>query len=69
MTKQRWLTPHQAARELDLTPCRVRQLTAEGRLVHEWTPLGRLIDAADVQRLKAERVGRAVRRAPAPTAA
>jgi excisionase family DNA binding protein len=52
---QEWLSPSEAARELGVTPLRVRQLLSEGRLSHVRTSLGRLLDPADVERLRAER--------------
>lgn len=55
-TKQRkWLSPAAAARELGVTPQRVRQLLAAGRLDYEWTPLGRVVDAGAVEALRLER--------------
>jgi hypothetical protein len=54
----RWLTPSQAARELGVTPARVRQLISTGQLPHNWTPLGRLVPAASVAALAAERLAR-----------
>ena len=50
-----WLSPAEAARELGLTTQRIRQLMAEGQLGHQWTPLGRLVDADAVEALKAQR--------------
>ena len=55
MLDQRWLTPTQAGRRLNLSAERVRQLTAEGRLAYLCTPLGRLLDPASVERLAEER--------------
>jgi len=55
MDGQHWLTPATAARLLGVTPCRVRQLIQEGKLVCERTPLGRLIDPASVEKLARER--------------
>ena len=52
-----WLTPAQAARRLEITPTRVRQLTAEGKLRFVATPLGRLIDPDSVDARAAERAG------------
>jgi DNA-binding transcriptional MerR regulator len=52
---QEWLSPAQAARRLGVTPERMRQLERSGRLPCWWTPLGRLFDLADVERLVAER--------------
>lgn len=49
------LTPSQAARVLELSPSRVNQLGDEGRIQMERSVLGRLFDAADVQRFAAER--------------
>jgi excisionase family DNA binding protein len=57
------LTRAQAARLLDVSPERVRQLTVSGRLRCTRTPLGRLYRATEVQRLADER-----RRAGTPTA-
>ena len=57
----RWLTPSQAARELGVTPARIRQLLTSGHLPHDPTPLGRLIPAASVAELAAKR---RTRRAP-----
>ena len=51
----KWLSPAEAARELGVTPQRVRQLLAAGRLDYQWTPLGRVIDAAAVEALRTER--------------
>ena len=55
MIDQDWLTPTQAGRRLELSAERVRQLTADGRLPCIRTPLGRLLDPRDVERLAAER--------------
>lgn len=54
----RWLTPSQAARVLDITPARVRQLIAAGQLACDRTPLGRLVLASSVETLAAERTRR-----------
>jgi hypothetical protein len=43
--EERVYTPSEAARHLGLTPARVRQFMADGRLPHRRTPLGRLLDA------------------------
>ena len=43
--EDRVYTPSEAARRLGLTPTRIRQLMADGRLPHCRTPLGRLLDA------------------------
>ena len=56
------LTPAQAARELGLTPQRVRQLADGGHLAYTMTPLGRLLDPADVARLAQERAQQAAAR-------
>jgi excisionase family DNA binding protein len=50
-----WLSPQQAAGRLGLSTDRVRQLTAQGRLRFRPTPLGRLIDPEDVERMRLER--------------
>jgi excisionase family DNA binding protein len=50
-----FLTPMQAARALGVSPDRIRQLTEAGQLRFSRTALGRLIDAADVERLRLER--------------
>ena len=44
-SEDRVYTPSEAARRLSLTPARVRQFMADGRLPHRRTPLGRLLDA------------------------
>jgi hypothetical protein len=44
-----WLSPSQAARRLDLSAERVRQLAAAGHLASIRTSLGRLIDPRDVE--------------------
>ncbi len=49
------MTASQAARRLGLSPQRIRQLMAAGKLAFVGTPLGRLIYRADVERLAAER--------------
>lgn len=50
-----WLTPSRAARELDLSVARVKQLVAQGKLIAQKTVLGRLIDPASVKALLEER--------------
>jgi excisionase family DNA binding protein len=52
---EEWLSPTQAANRLHLSAQRVRQLVAEGKLEAVATPLGRLISAAGVAALAAER--------------
>ncbi|HEY7063595.1 MAG TPA: hypothetical protein VII06_19100 [Chloroflexota bacterium] len=54
-----WLSPMQAANRLNISTQRVRQLLDAGQLAYVVTPLGRLVDAADVVRLAAERAERA----------
>jgi DNA-binding transcriptional MerR regulator len=49
------LTSAQAARILDLSAERVRQLADTGVLACTTTPLGRLFKRSDVERLRAER--------------
>ena len=49
------LSPAGAARRLGITPAAVRQMCRQGRLAFRMTPLGRLIDSGDVERLAAER--------------
>jgi excisionase family DNA binding protein len=49
------LSPSQAARELGVSPQWVVALTKAGRLPCQMTPLGRLIPAEDVERLREER--------------
>ena len=55
----KWLSPAQAARELGVTPSRIRQLMAAGRLDYQWTPLGRVVDADGVKALRFERAQKA----------
>jgi len=59
---QTWPTVAMTARLLGVTPCRVRQLAASGRLEVEWTPLGRLINPASIERFKVERAAMKERR-------
>lgn len=49
------LTVQQAAHLLNLSPQRIRALVDSGKLEGERTPLGRLISAESVERLKKER--------------
>ena len=49
------LSVAEAARALGVTPQRVRQILAAGELRYQKTSLGRLIDEADLERLRAER--------------
>ena len=55
------LTPAQAAERLGVSATRVRQLLKAGRLAYHATPVGKLIDPADVERLAAEQAGEAAR--------
>ena len=50
-------TPSEAAYRLHLTPTRIRQLMAAGRLPHRRTPLGRLLDADAVDAMALARQG------------
>jgi hypothetical protein len=52
------LSPSQAARELDVSAKRAVQLADAGKLRCIKTPLGRLFDRADVERLARERRAR-----------
>ena len=63
------LTPAQAALRLGLSGQRVRQLADRGELASIRTPLGRLIDAAAVDELAAQRQTRRGATAPLPPAA
>jgi excisionase family DNA binding protein len=54
------LTPSQAARELGLSSVYIRALMDQGRLAHEWTPLGRLIPREAVEAMACERKARQV---------
>jgi hypothetical protein len=47
-----------AARELGVSAVRVRQLMSAGQLRFITTPLGRLVDPIDLQRLQAERAAK-----------
>jgi hypothetical protein len=53
-----WVSVAQAARMLELTPARIRQMTNAGQIKHRMTPLGRLIDTEDVERLGRERAAK-----------
>ena len=55
--EDRVYTPSEAARRLGLTPARVRQFMADGRLPHRRTPLGRLLDADAVDAMVLARRG------------
>ena len=57
-----WLSPSQAGRRLGVTPQRIVQLARAGEVEHVLTPLGRLLDPADVERLAEERRQRRGRR-------
>ena len=50
-----WLTPTQAANQLQRSPQRVRQLGAAGKLRALTTPLGHLVAASDVAAMLAAR--------------
>ncbi|MDP2949823.1 MAG: hypothetical protein Q8P22_09840 [Chloroflexota bacterium] len=50
------LTAAQAGRRLTLSGERVRQLMTAGVIAYTSTPLGRLITAEEVERIRAERV-------------
>ena len=50
-----WLTPAQAGARVGLTAQRIVQLARAGEVEHVLTPLGRLLDPADVERLAEER--------------
>lgn len=50
-----WVSPAQASRELGVTPNRVRQLAAEGRLRFVMTANGRLIDPESIQKYQKTR--------------
>jgi excisionase family DNA binding protein len=55
VTEDTRLTPSQAARHLGLSKARVLQLSNDGRLPAVRTPLGRLFEFADVERLAEQR--------------
>jgi len=57
-----FLTPTQVARALSLSGQRVHQLIAEGKLACLVTPLGRLFDVREVERLRREREQKKVRK-------
>jgi excisionase family DNA binding protein len=50
-----YLRPSEAARRLEVSVEALRQWMREGRIPHIETPLGRLLPAAEVERLAAER--------------
>jgi hypothetical protein len=54
-----WISPGTAARTLNVSTKRVRQLVEEGRLISVTTELGRLIDPASVEQVRTEREARA----------
>lgn len=49
------LTVAQAARVVDLTPARIRQLCDGEKLSYQWSPLGRLIPREAVEELARQR--------------
>ena len=49
LDRKGWLTPAQAARVLQISAERVRQLVRAGRLRAVLTPLGRLLPRAEVE--------------------
>lgn len=57
-----YLSPSEAARALDLSASRVRQLLDAGTLRGQVSPLGRLIERTSVEELRAERAARAATR-------
>jgi excisionase family DNA binding protein len=56
-----WLSPAQAARILEVSVERVRQMVSEGKLLAEKTVLGRLIDPDSVAALAEKRADHAPR--------
>jgi excisionase family DNA binding protein len=50
-----YLRPSEAARRLEVSVEALRQWMREGRIPHIETPLGRLLPAAEVERLATER--------------
>jgi len=66
-TLEDMMSPAQVARRLDVTPARVRQMLDRGELPYVATPLGRLVEANDVNTLLEKRrvAARATRPAPA----
>jgi excisionase family DNA binding protein len=55
MTTFPGLSPSEAAKVLNVTPARIRQLLSAGELRYTRTSLGRLVDPDDVERLRRER--------------
>ena len=53
------LSTTDAARVLGVHPNTVRWYMARGRLVYVWTPLGRLIPAEEVERMRVLRAAKA----------
>lgn len=51
------LTTSETARKLEVSSARVRQLVREGKLEATETPLGKLYDPKEVERLAKEREG------------
>lgn len=49
---EEWLTPAQAAHLLDVTPAMIRYWANRGQVDCQRTPLGRLIGAESVERLR-----------------
>jgi hypothetical protein len=55
LADKRFLTPGRAAREVGLTPARIRQLADAGALTATWTSLGRPATRASLEQFIAKR--------------
>lgn len=55
---ERTLAPHEAARLAGVTPQCILFWCRTGRLRFTWSPLGRLVDRDDLERVIAERAGK-----------
>jgi hypothetical protein len=55
MDPEKHWTVSNTAHELGVTPHRVRQMLAEGKLDYVWTPYGRLVSVESVRQLRAAR--------------
>lgn len=50
-----WMSPSEVAQMLGVTTARIRQLSLEGKLPYEQTPLGRIYPRAEIERVRKER--------------
>jgi hypothetical protein len=54
---ENWVSPAEAARLLDITTSRIRQLSLSGQLAFEQTPLGRIYARHQIEELAEAKKG------------